>query len=300
MEQLKANEAFCIALIDEINEVRQNPKLYAKKVRSYIPYFKGKVLKIPETTPIMTSEGSKAFEEAARYLEKFNGYLPSLHYHSGLTHAAKDALHEVQKLDDIDELSNVNIDDYISKYGQVIGHFAQSVDFGSSYAELVVINLLVDDGDLNRGNRENILDAKFKLIGVSTGKHQVYHECTIIMYARHFFKLNEEIANLSDENYDDYETEEKIPAKKERRATNQKLNVARRSSIGKFIEYEEYIEEFYAEGFDDQDFELPEGVVKIDRQEKIVTENGVQKKVVKVVKYKDDGTTETEIFKEKI
>ena len=202
MERVKNTEDFRLRVIDEINMVRRNPQDYAEKIRKYATYFKGKILKIPETTPIMTTEGPKAFEEAAFYLDNLDS-LPQLKYCPGLTHSAHDALLDIQKLEDVNEMDELNIDTYLEKHGEIVGHFAQAVDFGSSTPELVVINLLVDDGDENRSNRMNIIDNKYKLIGVSTGSHPVYHNCTVLMYARHFFSKNETPGDLSDDNYEE-------------------------------------------------------------------------------------------------
>lgn len=302
MEQVRYTEDFRYKVIEEINLVRKNPQEYAKKVRKYATYFKGKLLKIPETIPIMTTEGAKAFEEAAFFLDNLDALEP-LKYFPGLTHAAHDALLDVQKLEDIDELANLNIDDYLGKHGSVIGHFAQAVDFGSSFPELVVINLLVDDGDLNRGNRANIINPKYKLIGVSTGSHSVYHNCTVLMYARHFFPVNEIPGDLSDENYEE----------KKESNISRKISV-KRNSIIKNTDFDNVQERLnkgnvgmYVEApIDDsrlnneEDFDLPEGVEKIERQEKVVEEKGVKKKVIKLIKHMEDGSIETEIFKEKI
>lgn len=51
---------------------------------------------------------------------------------------------------------------------------------------------------------------------------------------------------------------------------------------------------------DDDDFDLPPGVKSVDKSEKIVIENGKKKKVIKIVKHMEDGSTETEINKETI
>jgi hypothetical protein len=301
MEQVKSMEEFRLKVIEEINLVRKNPQDYAEKVRKFATFFKGKILKIPEQIPIMTTEGSSAFEEAACFLDNLDS-LAALKYSPGLTHSAHDALIDIQKLEDVDMLGDLNIDTYLDKHGQVIGHFAQAVDFGSSLPELVVINLLVDDGDLNRGNRANIINPKYKLIGVSTGSHSVYHNATVLMYARHFFSLNEVPGDLSDENY-----ESKEDKKQEIKEINQKLNVVRRTSLakndfdnlaGKFINVK--IDEEKLAKIEEDDVDLPEGVARIERQEKVVTENGFKKKIVKLIKHMEDGTIETEIFKEKI
>ena len=46
--------------------------------------------------------------------------------------------------------------------------------------------------------------------------------------------------------------------------------------------------------------DLPEGVIKIERQEKIVTEGNVKKKICKIKKFKEDGTVEVEVTKQSI
>jgi hypothetical protein len=295
MEFLKQNEDFRLRVINEINQVRANPQKYAEKIRKYKSYFKGKVLKVPEIIPIMTTEGASAFEEAARFLDNLT-YLEPLKYNAGLTHVAHDALVDIQKLDDIDQLSELSLDTYINRHGQIVGHLAQAVDFGSSIPELVVINLLVDDGDLNRGNRDNIINPKYKLVGVSTGHHPVYHNCTVIMYCRHFYDTNQDPGELSDENYE----KEKANVKE---VKEQKLNVIRRTSLDKkYIYVEEPVEKpsNSSNKKDYDDFDLPEGVSKLERQEKFITESGVNKRIVKIIKHMEDGTIQTEIFKEKV
>jgi hypothetical protein len=295
MEQLKHNEEFRLRVITEINQVRTNPQKYAEKIRKYASYFKGKVLKVPEIIPIMTAEGPAAFEEAASFLDNLDKLDP-LKYSPGLTHIAHDILTDIQKYDNIDELNDMKLDSYINKHGQIVGHLAEAVDFGSSLAELVVINLLVDDGDLTRGNRANIINPKYKIVGVSTGIHPVYHNSTVVIYCRHFYALNEEVGDLSDDNYE--------PASERR-----KMSVVRRSSLGKQYVYVDDKETANSNvnlntksktPDVDDDFDLPEGVSKIERQEKIVEEKGVKKKIVKVTKHMEDGSIVTEIFKEKI
>ena len=292
MEFLKQSEEFRHKVIDEINQVRTNPQKYAEKIRKFKSYFKGKILKFPEIIPIMTSEGPSAFEEAARFLDNLDAMQP-LKYSSGLTHVAHDALVDIQKLDDVDELLDLKLDDYINRHGKIVGHLAQAVDFGSSLPELVVINLLVDDGDLNRTNRENIIDPKYLIVGVSSGNHPVYHNCTVVMYCRHFYDHDQDPGELSDENY------EKI----KKNAKDQKINLVRRSSLNKqiiFVQESNEKQVLTVVKKENNDFDLDEGVMKLERQEKLITENGVNKKIIKIVKYMEDGSINTEIYKEKI
>ena len=43
--------------------------------------------------------------------------------------------------------------------------------------------------------------------------------------------------------------------------------------------------------------DLPEGVSKIEKNERFVNENGKQKRIRKIIKYMDNGEINTEVFK---
>ena len=61
---------FSKEVIEYFNMVRSNPKKFASIIREYKQYFKGKVLRVPNSkVGIMTKEGADAFEEAAKYLD---------------------------------------------------------------------------------------------------------------------------------------------------------------------------------------------------------------------------------------
>lgn len=352
MMRIKENEEYRIRVIEEINEARTDPKEYAKKIRHVKKFFKGKLLKIPEEIPIMTTEGESAFEEAAEYLEKQQPIKP-VKFSKGLTNVSQDAIKKICRMSDIEEVNNIDLESIIDKYGKLVGEISQAVDFGSSSPELVVINLIVDDGDKSRGNRMNIMNPKFKLVGVSTSGHKTYLSCTVIMYARYFFRLDEEIGNISADEEEVYEPETK-PIKERPR----NFSVVRKSSLlnkvedfGNLIndivesrikfkymevtvkEEENIIEtpQFkskvgpkfesnvsstakskentsetkypvcaVAENEDDDD-DLPEDVLKIEKSEKIVEDSkGVKSKIIKKVIYKEDGTILTEKVRVKL
>ena len=113
------------------------------------------------------------------------------------------------------------------------------------------------------------------------------------MYCRHFYDHDQDPGELSDENYE----------KQKSNVKDQKINLVRRNSLNKqFIYVHETIEKqvLTTAKKDYDDFDLPEGVIKLERQEKLINENGVNKKLVKLIKYMEDGAIHTEIFKEKI
>lgn len=345
-------------IIDEINKVRTDPASYAIKIKKYISYFKGNnILRIPNKIPIKTNEGPVAFEEAVKFLMKVNP-VSALTKSIGLNIASRESLTEIQKTEDPSSLDNQNIDSILDRVGEIEGQFAQSVDFGSSSAELVVVNLIVDDGDSTRGNRNNLINSHFRYIGAASDDHSTYHNCTVIMFARTFNdkegiteenfeytkkpeikkkqkneseELNDDInnkININNKSESEIETnilkdaneaegnlnakenpnleEETKTTESNLNNTNQQLSKEKGHELGanKILSRVNAIEKnlkntsLNQKEEKDEDFDLPPGVNRIERSEKLIVENGINKKIVKLTKHMEDGTIETETFKE--
>ena len=264
---------FSKEVIEYFNMVRSNPKKFASIVREYKQYFKGKVLRLPNSkVGIMTKEGADAFEEAAKYLDSVKA-INTVKYNVGLTHVAKEVVDAAAKTDDINSLDELDMDSIFEKYGKFVGAFSRAMDFGSKDSKMVIINLIVCDGDSSRGQREGIFNSELKEIGVWTGKEKTYGQCTSIATATKF---------TTNSNVDDIYAEESEGQKKQLKTLNQKLKSEKKP---------QQVEE---------DEELPPGVKSIDRTEKIVVENGKKKKITKIVRHMEDGSTETETEKESI
>ena len=267
---------FSKEVIEYFNMVRTNPKKFASIIREYKQYFKGKVLRVPNSkVGIMTKEGADAFEEAAKYLDSVKAS-NTVKYNVGLTHVAKEVVDAAAKTDDINSLDELDMDAIFEKYGKFVGAFSRAMDFGSKDSKMVIINLIVCDGDSSRGQREGIFNSELKEIGVWTGKEKTYGQCTSIATATKF---------TTNSNVDDiYAGEsEEAPQKKQLKTLDQKLKSGKKP---------QQVEE--------GDDELPPGVKSIDRTEKIVVENGKKKKITKIVRHMEDGSTETETEKETI
>ena len=173
-------------LIDEINFLRSNPRRYSKKILKYIEYFKDNVLYIPGSNAgIPTEEGPAAFKEAADALikeERRNILEPS----KGLCKLAENFLSEAQK--DADNVGNIQPDVLIKKLGlgTLHGYVSRLFEFGGETPEQVIINIIVSDGDPSRSQRESLLNAGVKQIGVANGKHDMYGHLTTIIVATKF------------------------------------------------------------------------------------------------------------------
>ena len=169
-------------IIKEINELRRNPYQYSEKLVKNKQYFQngGKNWKHPDIkTTIRTEEGSAAYDEAIDFLKSFSPTSPleDLTPSKGLNKIASECLYKYQK----DPNQNVELEPVVEKTGEFTGAFRRLVEFGSNTAELVIVNLLVCDGDKSRVYRAALLDDKLKKVGVAHGKHDLYNNCSVIV-----------------------------------------------------------------------------------------------------------------------
>lgn len=287
-------------ILKEINLARTKPSEYAEKLLSYEKHFSGDILRFPGLKPIKTMEGFKAFQETADFLKGTKPLNPII-FNSFLNQISNDVFSVVEKSSDADEINSINIDDFISKYGQIAGQFSQAVDFGSATAELVISNLLVDEGDINKGNRHSIMNPKFTIAGISSGKHKTFHNSTIICFARHFIPTGEEPENLSDDCYEESPKDESKEVADKKIANTSEVNeiTDKLKSLNNDKEQNpKYV--YVKESKKNDEFDLPIGVERMEKHEKIITEDGIKRKLIKETRYMKDGTIETDIYKTNI
>ena len=311
--------SFAEQLVNKINEFRTNPKGYAKKINEYVSWFKGKTLRIPgSNTGIRTEEGAAAYIEAVEFLSNQDGVEP-LQPSKGLERICDDFMAEAQKVDP-NEIGNIDLEEIIGKYGSFEGDLNRAMDFGGEDPEAVLINLIICDGDPNRGNRESLLSTNLKRIGVANAKHPTYRFCTLIISCTKFTNTYDS----NDEGFLEEEKKETSPPKEEETPDNSDTpkevvkntplasappnRVIKETDEGKTIKPRKVVlkekpkEEEPPEIADDIDDEEipPEDVISEKRTEKIITEKGKKKRVIKIVRTMKDGSKETEIIKEPV
>ena len=249
------------SIIEEVNRIRLNPKTYARKLRSYINHFEDNVLRLPQyKNGIIFNEGAVAFQDAANYLDSLPK-LKTLITDDALSQAAETLVNEMTLYNDFSSMNKINRQQIIGDYGVYEGEFGQSTDFGSQTSELVVMNLIVDDGDSQRRNRKMLFNEKFTKIGCASCAHPTFHACSVLLFAFRF------IANTGG-------------CKGERK-------VKRMGVVDNNKEEED-------------EMGLPQGVVKMDKKEKIINEDGKKMKITKVVMYREDGEINTQLYKTEI
>ena len=169
-------------ILDEINSLRTDPPAYAEKILKYKDLFEGKKLKRPDGIKIETLEGPGAYAEAANYL-KSHKPVGTLTASKGLTKIAEDILQVAQTCDAGAIDSRINVKQLIDRYGSFEGGFGRLMEFGGTTPEIVVIDLVVSDGDKSRSQRSQLLDKTYRVIGLVAGDHPDYKKCTMITLA---------------------------------------------------------------------------------------------------------------------
>ena len=176
---------FAQKVIEEVNKIRLNPKTYSNKIRGYLSCFQGNILRIPKQPGLMTTEGPTAYKEAADFLLSLPKLQP-LNPDSALTSAAQEMATELGHCQEFEQMDSINREEILDKYGRYEGQFGESTDFGSLSPEMVVVNLLVDDGNKSRSNRKMLFKETYRKIGCGCVPHNTFKSVTVIMYATNF------------------------------------------------------------------------------------------------------------------
>jgi hypothetical protein len=281
--------SFAEELVNKINQFRTNPRGYAKKINEYVNYFKGKTLRIPGSQAgIRTEEGAQAYIEAVEFLSQQDGVEP-LEPSKGLARICEDFMAEAQKVEP-DQIGNIDLEEIISKYGSFSGSLNRAMDFGGEDPEQVLINLIVCDGDPNRGNRESLLSTELKKIGVANSKHPTYRFCTLIISCTKF----KNTFDSNDEGFlgESYPSQKAYETKTEEKGGN---TIKPRKVLLK-----DKIKDQPPQKAEEEEEELPEGVISQTKTENIVMEKGKKKRIIKIVRTMEDGSKETETIKEAV
>jgi len=196
------------SVLDQINYVRSYPGMYIKDLEKYKESLQENILIVKRNSEdkdnfllgneeIYVSEGRKLFDELINILKGLYKREP-LQSIKPLTATADDFLLVLQMHDGSDDKILIrSVEDFVKrirKYGIPHGLLGECIDYGSTSAEVLVLKLLLDDGDPSRTDRNIILNSNLNFVGVSCGilpSSQSF--ITIIDFCEHFFNFNEKI-----------------------------------------------------------------------------------------------------------
>ena len=179
------------AVIKEINEARNTPQKYVGYLEEYRKALKGKILYLPNSTPLAMIEGAPAIEDAINDLKKLPK-LDDLKNSRGLNRVAR------SQLEDLIENPNLGhkgkdgslLDQRLLRYGLVGLVYAENISYKISVAREVVLAMIIDDGVKSRSHRKNIFSPSFKLFGIACGTAKDTTALCVAEFADNFSEKN--------------------------------------------------------------------------------------------------------------
>lgn len=159
------------AVVRELNLARQNPAHYAALAQEMRNTYNGRYVTLPGGTRIYTKEGSRALDEAIRFLRSA-APLPPLAYSAGMSRGAADhCADQARGGFSHTGRDGSSPDARMSRYGSWGVGWGENISYGKTSARDIVLALIIDDGLRARKHRKNIFNAKFNFVGAAFGPH---------------------------------------------------------------------------------------------------------------------------------
>jgi hypothetical protein len=171
-------------VLEELNRVRANPRAYADSLAAMRQHYKGRLLELPGQVPLMTVEGPAALDGAVRALraaKAARAFAPS----PGMSRAARGHAADIGPRGATSHNGSNGSDPFkrLEAHGSWEGSAGENIQYGGRNAREVVAMLLIDDGVPSRGHRKNILEPKFRAVGIGCGKHAKFRSVCVIDFA---------------------------------------------------------------------------------------------------------------------
>ncbi|OMJ69058.1 hypothetical protein SteCoe_33327 [Stentor coeruleus] len=178
-------QEFIQEIYDEINQLRENPKYFAKKIEQEFDNYKtNNARHRPGTVPVLTREGLKAVKEAHEELENIES-LPPLQWSEGLSIAALSHCNDTGPLGIVGHIGSkeTTLQQRIERNGKWSESIAEALDYGSVSGFEVVMSLLVDDGLTTRPHRKALLNPNYSKVGVGASPHSEFKTVACVLFA---------------------------------------------------------------------------------------------------------------------
>ena len=178
-------DKLCTDLFTLHNDLRKNPQSFIPKLKNWLNKFRQNTLYLFNENPLSTYEGIDAVKEAITFLQ-IQEPVEELIYKNELTKAAKDHAIDIGShgLTGHEGSKGNLLIDRIEKYIEWDFTCAENLDFGFKEPENILMNMIVDDGSVDRNQRMNLFSKDFKFIGIGAAKHKNYNYCVVFVYAK--------------------------------------------------------------------------------------------------------------------
>ncbi len=172
----------------ELNRARTEPGLYADFLASRRgAYGNDKVFTLPGQPRLRTQEGVVALEEAIAALRALAAApRPPLVADERLARVARELAEDQARSGATGHVGSdgAGLATRLTRQGEVDGAAGENVAYGARTAGEIVFGLVVDDGVVGRGHRQNILNADLRLAGVAAAAHPKWGQVCVIDFAQ--------------------------------------------------------------------------------------------------------------------
>lgn len=180
-----------LAVVDEINQARNDPQKFVGYLEEYKKAMKGNVLAMPGKTGIVMIEGVAAIDDAINDLKKMSKF-ESLIVSNGLFRAADLQLTDLKEDSTLSHRGKdgSDLEQRVFKFGFPGAGIAENISYRVDAAREVVMTMILDDGLKSRSHRKNIFSSKFKQIGVACGVSNKKEAICVAVFADSFKDKN--------------------------------------------------------------------------------------------------------------
>ncbi|HXT63395.1 MAG TPA: CAP domain-containing protein [Pyrinomonadaceae bacterium] len=181
---LSASES---ALLNEINDARAHPQVYASYLEKLKPMFSGKEYRRTGHPALVTEEGWPAVEDAIKFLQSVKP-LPPLSFSQGLYLAAQSHVKDQSSRGGLGHKGSDNtfIEERVKPFGSWQGGIGENITYGDDSARERILTWLIDDGVPSRGHRRRLLSTDYNVAGISCGSHPEFSAMCVLDLAGGF------------------------------------------------------------------------------------------------------------------
>ena len=196
------------SILTELNKARTKPSYYLAKLQDLLNVEDEVVKMTFDGNSIIINDGKEAIITAIEFLLEQKPLEP-LALSKGLFLSAEDLLTFLVLHDGIEthekevNAKKYTLDIRASNYGTALGELTEIIDYGNFNPEMLVLGIIISDGDCQKREREILFSNILGFVGVSSNILPSERVCTVINFAEHFFEENQDIPKKLFEKYTD-------------------------------------------------------------------------------------------------
>jgi uncharacterized protein YkwD len=177
-------------LLNEINQARAHPQLYASYLEKLKPLFNGKEYTAAGKQALSTQEGWSVVDDAIKFMRATKPLGP-LSRSQGLSLAALAHCKDQGGTGATGHkgTDSALIEQRVKPFGTWQGGIGENLTYGNDSARERLLTWLIDDGFPGRGHRRRIMSADYAVAGLSCGPHPEWGTMCVLVLAGGFVEV---------------------------------------------------------------------------------------------------------------